>query len=290
MVNVSRPEPTAVKAAERLSIDGHAHVFLTTLPMAGGRRYTPQKNALPERYFALLADQQLGGALLVQTSFLGTDNSYLLDVLDAARRSPTGPRLWGVAVLDPATPVDELRALRDAGIVGVRLNCFSAPVPDLDGPLWSAHLERVESIGWHVEVHIEGPRLPPVLDRLTRSNSRVVIDHFGLPEPAAPDQCPGFRRLLDDRHPGVCVKTSAPWRVFPHLSAERAARQCDRLARRLLDALGPQRLFWGSDWPWTQHEKGQTFAQCRQWAADWYRDADAEPGNVPDWLLDLVPS
>jgi len=284
-----RSAPQSSADAKSLQIDGHAHVFTTALPMAEGRRYTPREDALPERYVALLRDQNLDGVLLVQPSFLGTDNSYLLDVLAASRQAKGQPTLWGIAVLDPSTPLAEMRAMRAAGIVGVRLNCFSTPIPDLNGPEWSGHLERVEAVGWHAEVHIEGARLAPLIDRLQASNRRIVVDHFGLPDRAAPVRCPGFRRLLEDPDPGLCVKLSAPCRVFPDLPVAEAAAACGPLARSLLEAIGPERVIWGSDWPWTQHEKGQTYAQCRQWGIDWYRSGGAEPALGPEWILDPVP-
>ena len=116
-----------------------------------------------------------------------------------------------------------------------------------------------------------------------------MVDHFGLPTADDPTECSGFRRLLSATDPRVCVKLSAPWRVFPDLAVEAAARACGPLARRLFDAIGPDRLIWGSDWPWTQHEKGQSYAQCAAWAAEWYEGTDAMPGTVPEWLLNTAP-
>ncbi len=267
-----------------LRIDGHAHVFLASLPMARGRRYTPGYDATPQNFFDLLEKQGLGGALLIQPSFFGTDNSYLLDVLTTTRCLPSAPRLWGVAVLEPSTSADKMRVLKESGIVGVRLNFFSHPLPDLASPLWANYLARVEALGWHVEVHIEGPRLPALLDRLGGTISHLVIDHFGLPEAAAPTRCSGFLDLLSDRHPGICVKLSAPYRVFPLLPLDVAEQQCGQLARLLLNSIGPERLIWGSDFPWTQHEREKTFTTCMQWGNNWFSGVDATPGLAPDWL------
>lgn len=253
--------------------------------MAEGRRYTPERDALPEDYFELLKAHDLDGALLVQPSFLGADNRFLLDVLAASRRSDSTPRLWGVAVLDPATPASDMRALRTSGIVGIRLNCVGRPIPDLDSSLWSKHLGRVEALGWHVELHLEGQRLAPVLDRLLTSNSRVVVDHFGLPDAESPARCPGFRELLGRHDTGLSVKLSAPYRVFPDCPVELAAQKCGDLARMLMSSLGPERLIWGSDWPWTQHEDGQTYRDCVDWGFDWFHGVAAMPGDVAGVLI-----
>jgi len=60
--------------------DGHAHVFRRDLSMVENRRYTPEYHAEMEDYLIHLQANDLDGALLVQPSFLGTDNSYLLSV------------------------------------------------------------------------------------------------------------------------------------------------------------------------------------------------------------------
>jgi predicted TIM-barrel fold metal-dependent hydrolase len=271
--------------SEPLRIDGHAHVFLKSLPMAKERRYTPRYDALPKRYFELLKEQGLNGALLVQPSFLGTDNSYLLEVLAMAKR--TLPTLWlrGVVVLDPSTTEEEMWVLKVAGIVGIRLNYLSRPLPDLDSPPWSTYLDRVQTVGWHVEVHVEGHRLASILDRLTISNRHVIIDHFGLPAVSSLTECSGFQSIINNRYSGVCVKISAPYRVFPQLPSDQAARECGKLARVLLDSIGPERLIWGSDWPWTKYETGLTYARCLKWVTDWYSGVSVIPESIPDWLI-----
>ena len=286
-MNISQSTPTSKPSSVKvpLRIDGHAHVFLKSLPMAEGRRYTPRYDALPERYFELLQEQRLNGALLVQPSFLNTDNSYLLEVLAMAKKIFPAHWFRGVAVLDPSTSEEEMWRLKDAGIVGVRLNYLSRPFPDLDSPLWSTHLNRIQTVGWHVEVHVEGSRLASILDRLTISNHHIVIDHFGLPKTVSPTECEGFQSLINDRHSGICVKISAPYRVFPQLPSDQAARECGKLARILLDAIGPERLIWGSDWPWTKYETGHSYEMCLKWTTDWYRGVDAIPESLPNWLV-----
>ncbi|MCG8509236.1 MAG: amidohydrolase family protein [Rhodospirillales bacterium] len=250
-------------------------MFLTSLPMMGGRRYTPTEDARVETYLGLLNENGLTGALLVQPSFLGTDNGFLLDVLARARHEWKSLTLKGVAVLDPSTSVETLWKLKEAGIVGARLNCFGRPVPDLESGLWSGFLARVEEMGWHVELHLEGARLAPVLDRLCAINSKVVVDHFGLPDAALPPE------LLTPPHDGVHVKCSAPYRVFPDLPVRLAAERCGEFTRQLLDSIGPRRLIWGSDWPWTQHIKGQSYADTLNWWEVWTEGADILPCEFP---------
>ena len=83
------------------------------------------------------------------------------------------------------------------------------------------------------------------------------------------------------------MKISAPYRVYPQLSIDESVKQCSQLASKLIDTLGPQKLIWGSDWPWTQNEKGQSYQDSLQWAKEWMPNQDYEAGHVPDWLLNL---
>ena len=79
-----------------------------------------------------------------------------------------------------------------------------------------------------------------------RAGCRVVIDHFGRPDPALGIADPGFAYLLRQADSGqVWVKLAAPYRnrPAPVCAAGREA------ARLLLDAYTPDRLMWGSDGP-----------------------------------------
>ena len=259
--------------------DGHAHVFRADLPMSAERRYAPSYDATVEAYAALLATEGLDGALLVQPSFLGTDNSFLLATLAEAAAAPS-ITFRGVAVLASATSREEMRRMDAAGVVGLRLNVLgSAWGGALDFDAWDAALRSADSLGWHVELHCEGPRLPSLLPGLLARCERVVVDHFGRPSPGAADDVSGFGALLAAPRGRVFVKTSAPYRVFPDHSIAAAALGCASLFRRLLDRFGPERLLWGSDWPWTQHEGRWRFSEAAAWERLWLEAIDAAPSR-----------
>src|SRR5258708_22274183 len=65
------------------SVDTHAHVFERGLPMPDARRYAPDEDALLGTYLHHLDTHGMAHGVLVQPSFLGTDNSYLLQALRA---------------------------------------------------------------------------------------------------------------------------------------------------------------------------------------------------------------
>jgi hypothetical protein len=69
-------------------IDTHAHVFERGLPLANARRYAPGYDAPLSAYLAQLDAHGLSNGVLIQPSFLGTDNSYLLAWPSSTRPRP----------------------------------------------------------------------------------------------------------------------------------------------------------------------------------------------------------
>ncbi|VCY86523.1 hypothetical protein BANRA_05262 [Escherichia coli] len=57
--------------------DTHAHVFVRGLPLAEHCRYVPDYDATPESYLTHLDRFGIDVGILVQPSFLGTDNHYM---------------------------------------------------------------------------------------------------------------------------------------------------------------------------------------------------------------------
>ena len=252
-------------------LDWHAHVFLRSLKMTRQRRYTPQADAPVSLLRAELRRNGMAGALLVQPSFLGTDNSFLLSALKTARKQEGEPMFWGVVAVAPETPASALAAMKAAGVVGARLNLFSSPTPNLQAPVWRRFFENLNRLDWHLELHIEGPRLPVALPPLLEHCDKIVVDHFGLPSPTQPQLCDGLRGLLDAPKSRLWVKASAPYRVFEGLAAREAAARCAPIYGLLAEALGEERLLWGSDWPWTRFASVGDYATTRRWLEDWRR-------------------
>lgn len=271
---------TAADGASRLTgiadgpgdgpFDGHVHLFTRDLPMVAGRRYVPAVDATLADLAGLLRTNGLGGALVVQPSFLGTDNTHLLACLAAAAADCPDLAFRGVVMLDPETPRDAMDRLAGAGIVGTRLNLVGGnALPDLSTPAWRDHFAAVNALGWHVELHLESSRLAPVLATLLDACDHVVVDHFGRPDPVRGLACPGMRALLAAPPDRVTVKVSAPYRTFPSLTPDEAAAYCRPFAAALADRFGVDRLVWGSDWPWTQFENRHSYAQAVAWRDLW---------------------
>ncbi|WP_425558034.1 amidohydrolase family protein [Herbaspirillum huttiense] len=248
---------SAAMTTPALRIDTHAHVFARGLPMADVRRYTPAYDVTVEEYLARLDAHGMSHGVLVQPSFLGSDNGYLLQ---AIARAPQ--RLRGIAMVDADIDDAQLQALQQGGVVGVRFNLVGgAPLPDFRGA-WRDTLTRIAALGWQVEIHREAADLPRVLEPLLALGLKVVVDHFGRVDAALGVDDPGFRYLLSTGPSRqVWVKLSAQYR---NGGSEGGARFAGLAWPLLRQHFGPDRLLWGSDWPHTQHESMTSYADSWQ--------------------------
>jgi len=235
------------------AMDTHAHVFRRGLPLAENRRYAPDYDATPEDYLRALDVNGLSHGVLIQPSFLGFDNHYLLQALAAAPQ-----RLRGVAVVKPTASRAYLLDLAGQGVAGIRLNLVEADLPDLAAAPWRDLLAAAAGLGMLVEVQRRASDLPALVWGLLAAGVRVVVDHFGLPGQNLGIDEPGFRELLGTGvSRGVWIKLSGVYRLGPGKAGQDLALAAMPLLRR---AFGPSRLVWGSDWPHTGHERLACFA------------------------------
>ena len=264
------PQRSVAQDASGTAIDSHAHVFKRDLPLTANIRYAPDYDATPEDYIRNLDANGMSNGVLVQPSFLGTDNSYMLEAL---KRYPD--RFRGIAVVQPDIQQDALRELAAAGVVGIRLNLIGAQNPQFDADPWPMLLKRLADLNWQVEIQAEARRWPELLPRLLKSGVKVVADHFGKPDPKLGIDDPGFRQLLTAGSTGrVWVKISGSYRNGADLPAAAIPL--------LRENFGLDHLVWGSDWPNTQFEKVTNYAQVRGELDAWLPD----PGDRRVVLVD----
>jgi predicted TIM-barrel fold metal-dependent hydrolase len=229
--------------------DSHVHIVgpPNRYPQVANRTYLAGLATLDELE-RIAAARAIRRFVIVQPSFYGTDNTLLLEVLDAL-----AGRGRGVAVVDEDS-ADALTAFSTRGVRGLRINLYSplgakAPLEDrFNG------IERLAAgQNWHVEVIAPLKMLAESASLLSESKVPVVIDHYGLYAGFAPEQAEG-RALLDLlRLPHVWIKLSAPYRV----SGAPLAGRPDAAWLAAILAAAPERCAWGSDWPHTPPHETQ---------------------------------
>lgn len=234
-------------------IDSHAHVFSRDLNWVDARRYTPGYDATLAQYLKHLRAHGLSHGVLVQPSFLGTDNSYLLAAL---RQAPE--LLRGVVVLERDVSRAELNDMARLGVMGVRLNLMGKALPDFGDAAWKDFFGHIAELDWHVELHRHVEDLPSLIRQLIPFGIKLVIDHFGRPDARLGLDQTGFPELLELGLTGqIWIKVSGIYRLAgtPQQNLEFA-----RLALPLLEqSFGIRRMVAGSDWPHTQHEESIGF-------------------------------
>ncbi len=191
--------------------------------------------------------------MLVQPSFLGTDNSRLCDEL-----LQHADELRGVAVIGASSSPADIRRLDAAGVRGVRLNVAGV---SHQVEAWSrAQWDTLIAHGWHVELHTDVGRLPEILSQLP-ADIPVVVDHMAKPSaPSSYDPTIACLRARS-RSSSVHVKLSGAYRL--------EGRDAGAVAWVLRDELGQDSLLWGSDWPCTNHEAEADYPRLLEALWEW---------------------
>ncbi|WP_420393752.1 amidohydrolase family protein [Acuticoccus sp.] len=220
--------------------DCHTHVFgpHARYPLAGERLFTPPEAGVADLR-ALQDALGLTRVVLVQPSAYGTDNACLLASLAAL-----GGRARGVAVIGRDTDDAMLPAMHAAGVRAVRVNLATRGEGDVEvaRAAVAEAARRVAPLGWHVEVHAAASVWAALVRHASRLPARLVADHFGRLDPAAPE---GWTPLLELVAAGtIFVKLSAAYRLARRADLSDVAD----LAKAFASA-GPMRIVWGSDWP-----------------------------------------
>jgi predicted TIM-barrel fold metal-dependent hydrolase len=263
------------RTARRLppgTVDCHAHVMRRDAKLAAERHSAPLRDFTLDEYLTLLDRHGVTSAVLTAPSFYGDDNSLLLESLDRHK-----DRLRGTAIVDPdRVTARDLQAMRDRGVCGIRLNWIKRDrLPDAGSDAYRRLFDTLRDLDMHVEVYLEGELLPGVLPHIERSKARLVLDHFGSPEPGAGVRSAGFQYVLKLVSAGnTWVKLSAPYRLGgadpqPYVDA-------------LLQAGGAGQLVWATDCPWVKFEDAITYGQCIDWIFQWIPDASARNRILAD--------
>lgn len=237
--------PATQRAARRFSvpagaIDTHAHV-IGAPPYSARRSYTPAPAPMAS-YIAMLDATGMKHGVLIQVSVHGTDNGVMLAALRAHPR-----RLKGIAVIPLGLSDRELRELKDANVVGLRLNVLYGG--GIGFEQLAAYGALCRELGWHLQFLIDARDLVPLAPQLARLPVPFVVDHMGHFPTSRGLADPGFQTLVALVRDGGWVKLSGAYR-----DSVTGPPYADTIpfARALVQA-GANRCVWGSDWPHVSH-------------------------------------
>ena len=160
-------------------IDAHVHVWTDRrdlYPRAAGTRHYPPERFTPEDFLSHVRPSGITRAVLVQMSFYGFDNSYMLDAIKAH------PDVFsGIAVVDSAAADLDvaMRSLAAKGIRGFRISPVESSAGRLDAPgmtsMWRTGADRRIAMC----LLIDPEMLPDVASMCERfPDTPVVIDHL----------------------------------------------------------------------------------------------------------------
>jgi predicted TIM-barrel fold metal-dependent hydrolase len=233
-----------------LVVDSQVHLWGANTPerpWPKGRDHEAQK-PYPVTRDMLLFEMELAKVdriVLVPPSWEGDRNDL---ALEAARLHPDRFAVMGrLNVADPASRTLVPDWKKQPGMLGMRFTFHNEHNRHFltDGTadwLWPA----AERAGIPLMVLVPGSL--DALDRIAgrHPDLRLVIDHVGLnirqKAPGVFADLPAVCALA--KHPNVAVKASG----MPSLSAEPYPfRDLHDAIRRLVDAFGPRRTFWGTD-------------------------------------------
>jgi len=254
---------SAASAAVDGDIDAHVHVWtpdVSAYPLAPGFEVSRMKppSFTAEELFAHTKPNGVGRIVLIQMSFYGYDNRYLIDTM---RRFPGV--FSGVAIIDESAPDPgkSMRELAAQGVRGFRINPGRTPVAAWIGsPGMAAMWEAAADEGLAI-CPLIGPEVLPEIGKMCARfpKTRVVIDHFariGADGQIRDEQLDVLCRLAS--FPEVHVKTSAFYALG---KKEPPYTDLAPMIRRVRDAFGAGRLMWASDCPY-QVGPGHNYADA----------------------------
>jgi len=225
-------------------VDCHVHLFDPERFPYSPATHQPQPNdsAPVQDLIAVMDAHEISQAVVVNpTVGYGTTNA-----VTQAAIAQYPDRLAGIAVVDLDVTPAQLSTLKANGFLGIRLDLLEI---DMDSFFvrGSNYLGLIREHAMILQVQTENNLLVPVIDLLKTEAGTMVFDHMGRPDLTRGLKQSGFCALCDLANlDNVFVKLSGPFRFsktgFPYPDV-------DRYAHTLVDAYGPERCVWGSDWP-----------------------------------------
>lgn len=268
-------------------IDTHVHIWHPDRPVtpwrSGWARFAPRPQMSPEDLLSAMDEAGVDRAVAIPPEWDSRGNDL---VLDAAWHYPDRIVAFpSVSLRDPASPErlaewrsrPEFAGLRQVLLAGGRYD------PLRDGTaewLWRTADEAELAVMVWAPGQLDG--LEAVAERYP--GMHLVLDHLGAGMDATPDALAQVvaQTLRFARLPRVAVKASA----LPSMANDGYPyRSVHEAVRRIVDAFGPDRVFWGSDFTRLPGTYAEAVAMVRE--IDGVDPAALLGGAFTTWLASL---
>ncbi len=265
-------------------IDAHVHVWtpdIVRYPLAPGHTKENMKPAsfTPEELFKHCKPAGVGRIALIQMSFYGFDNSYMLDMIAKYPAIFVGTAVINPLGKDPAREMDELAK---KGVRAFRIVPKFTDQP-IDNWLRGEGYTKMFTAGARYNQAMAcliGPDALPDLDRMCTEhpNTPVIIDHLARIGADGTIRDDDVNRLCAmAKHKKVMVKIGA----FYALGKKQAPYDdLAPLIKKVVTAFGPNRCMWESDCPF-QVQGTHTY----QASIDLIQRLEFLSNADKDWLL-----
>lgn len=250
MQPASAQAPAAPPARRRIIVDSQVHLWLAQAPERPWPADGPARAHLPypftyDKLLPMMDEAGVDRVVIVPPSWEGERNDY---ALEAARKYPTRFAVMGRILLsDPRSPA-LLATWRDQpGMLGVRHTFNGAQTSWLTDGTADWFWPAAAKAGIPVMTPTAG-RAADFLRIVARHPDLIfIIDHMGISEESA--KAGKLADAVGDtvafaRHPNVSVKMSS---IAPKSSEPYPFRDMTPHLKRVFDAFGPRRVFWGTD-------------------------------------------
>jgi predicted TIM-barrel fold metal-dependent hydrolase len=262
-------------------IDAHVHVWTPDTdkyPLAPKYKKEDMKPAsfTPEELFAHMRPAGVDRVNLIQMSYYGFDNSYMLDVMD---RHPE--TFVGTAIVDPFGPdlANEMTKLSRKRCYAFRIYPGIAKQPP-ESWLRPEPMEKMFAVAAEHNLVLStliGPDSLPELDRMCAKHpaAPVVIDHLCLV---------GAGSSIDDEDVAALTAMAKHENVYVKIGAFYALGEGGPpyldllpLIRRVVEAFTPERCMWETDCPFqvVKHSYEDSIALIRD-RADFLSASDKD--------------
>jgi len=230
--------PVLREEPHMLVVDAQIHIWTNHKPTNPNHRQVTDFTATD-----VLKEMDAGGVDAAVIHPPGWDPNSNALAVEAARQHPNRLAILGNFPLDKPESREVIGGLKSRpGMLGLRFALLQPHQKTwlTDGSLdwlWPA----AERAG--LPIALLGPDLLKVIGRIAERHPglKLIIDHFGRPDVAwtnMPDL------LAAAKHPNVALKaTGAP----SYSSGTYPYRDIHGHIRKLYDAFGPERMFWGTD-------------------------------------------